>query len=697
MTSVTGTEGKFEIEAGFEPTGDQPEAIRAISSGLKDDLHHQTLLGVTGSGKTYTMAKIVEEVQRPTLVIAHNKTLAAQLASEFQDFFPHNSVQYFVSYYDYYQPEAYIPQSDTYIEKESDVNEEIDRLRHAATRALLTRRDTLIVASVSCIYGLGSPEEYRSVVLSLRKGEEPGLRRVVRRLIDMYYERNDMEMVRGRFRLRGDTLEIMPAYEELAVRVQFFGDEIERIIELDPLTGEVLAELDHIDIFPGKHFVTPEDERNEALKDIEDELGVRLDELRSLGKLLEAQRLEQRTNFDLEMLRETGSCPGVENYSRPLGRRPPGSAPWTLLDYFPDDFLVFIDESHITLPQIRAMYKGDISRKTTLVDFGFRLPSAIDNRPLSFEEFEERVNQIVYVSATPGGYEAEHEERRAEQIIRPTGLIDPEIILRPSEGQIDDLLERIQATTAKNERVLVTTLTKRMAEELSDYLRELGVRVHYLHSEILTLERVEILRDLRLGVYDVVVGINLLREGLDLPEVSLVAILDADKEGYLRSSTSLIQTVGRAARHVEGKVVMYADRITDSMRIAIDETNRRRVIQSAHNDANSITPTSIVKEVKDITTRIRQVAEAKTPYVTPAALPKNDLVRLVKDLEKQMKKAARELEFEKAALLRDQVVDLRKVLVDLGDSDSVDPEPDRAVDLSPTREDGVPEELVSAD
>ncbi|MCH8114525.1 MAG: excinuclease ABC subunit UvrB [Chloroflexi bacterium] len=697
MTSVASTEGKFEIEAGFEPTGDQPEAIRAISSGLKDDLHHQTLLGVTGSGKTFTMAKIVEEVQRPTLVIAHNKTLAAQLASEFQDFFPRNSVQYFVSYYDYYQPEAYIPQSDTYIEKESDVNEEIDRLRHAATRALLTRRDTLIVASVSCIYGLGSPEEYRSVVLSLRKGEEPGLRRVVRRLIDMYYERNDMEMVRGRFRLRGDTLEIMPAYEELAVRVQFFGDEIERIIELDPLTGEVLAELDHIDIFPGKHFVTPEDERNEALKDIEDELGVRLDELRSLGKLLEAQRLEQRTNFDLEMLRETGSCPGVENYSRPLGRRPPGSAPWTLLDYFPDDFLVFIDESHITLPQIRAMYKGDISRKTTLVDFGFRLPSAMDNRPLSFEEFEERVNQIVYVSATPGGYEAEHEERRAEQIIRPTGLIDPEIILRPSEGQIDDLLERIQATTARNERVLVTTLTKRMAEELSDYLRELGVRVHYLHSEILTLERVEILRDLRLGVYDVVVGINLLREGLDLPEVSLVAILDADKEGYLRSSTSLIQTVGRAARHVEGKVVMYADRITDSMRIAIDETNRRRVIQSAHNDANSITPTSIVKEVKDITTRIRQVAEAKTPYVTPAALPKADLVRLVKDLEKQMKKAARELEFEKAALLRDQIVDLRKVLVDLGDSDSVDPEPDRAVDLSPTREDGVPEELVSAD
>ncbi|MDA1280468.1 MAG: excinuclease ABC subunit UvrB [Chloroflexi bacterium] len=691
------TEGRFEIEASFRPTGDQPTAIAAIASGLKDNLHHQTLLGVTGSGKTFTMAKIVEEVQRPTLVIAHNKTLAAQLSAEFQDFFPNNSVQYFVSYYDYYQPEAYIPQSDTYIEKESDVNEEIDRLRHAATRALLTRRDTLIVASVSCIYGLGSPEEYRSVVLSLRKGEEPGLRKVVRKLIDMYYERNDMEMVRGRFRLRGDTLEIMPAYEELAVRVQFFGDEIERIIELDPLTGEVLAELDHIDIFPGKHFVTPEDELKEALDDIENELGERLDELRSLGKLLEAQRLEQRTKYDLEMLRETGSCPGVENYSRPLGRRPPGSAPWTLLDYFPEDYLVFIDESHITLPQIRGMYKGDFSRKSTLVDFGFRLPSAIDNRPLAFEEFEERVNQIVYVSATPGEYEATHEERRAEQIIRPTGLIDPELIMHSTEGQIDDLLERIKATTAKNERVLVTTLTKRMAEELSDYLRELGVRVHYLHAEIQTMERTEILRDLRLGVYDVVVGINLLREGLDLPEVSLVAILDADKEGYLRSSTSLIQTIGRAARHVEGKVVMYADRITDSMKRAIDETNRRREIQAAHNDANSIVPTSIVKEVRELTSRAQMVAEAKTPYVTPSALPKNDLVRLVKDLEKQMKQAARELEFEKAALLRDQVVDLRKVLVDLGDTSSIDPEPDRTVDLAPIDADGVPEELVGAD
>jgi excinuclease ABC subunit B len=690
---MSNTPGKFVIEAGFKPTGDQPAAINALADGLKRQLHHQTLLGVTGSGKTFTMAKVIEEIQRPTLVIAHNKTLAAQLSSEFQDFFPNNSVQYFVSYYDYYQPEAYIPQSDTFIEKESDVNEEIDRLRHAATRAVLTRPDTLIVASVSCIYGLGSPEEYRSVVLSLKKGEEPGLRRVVRKLIDMYYERNDMEMIRGRFRLRGDTLEIMPAYEELAVRVQFFGDEIERIIELDPLTGEVLAELEQIDIFPGKHFVTPEDELKEALKDIEEELGERLDQLRSTGKLLEAQRLEQRTHFDLEMLRETGSCPGVENYSRPLGRRPPGSAPWTLLDYFPDDFLIFIDESHITLPQIRGMYKGDISRKTNLVDYGFRLPSAIDNRPLAFEEFEERVNQIVYVSATPGPYESMHEEQRVEQVIRPTGLVDPEIVIAPTERQIDNLLERIQATTAKNERVLVTTLTKRMAEELSDYLRELGTKVQYLHSEIQTMERSEILRDLRLGVYDVVVGINLLREGLDLPEVSLVAILDADKEGYLRSSTSLVQTIGRAARHVEGTVVMYADKITASMRYAIDETNRRREIQSAHNDANGIIPISIVKSVKEITSHARQLAATKTPHVKPASLPKIDLVRLVKDLEKQMKKAARELEFEKAALLRDQVVDIRKVLVDLGDS--LDPEPGKEIDLAPTAVDGVPEELIN--
>ena len=656
---------QFNIRADYRPTGDQPEAIEQLANGLVKGLKHQTLLGVTGSGKTFTMAGVIEKVQRPTLVIAHNKTLAAQLATEFQDYFPDNSAQYFVSYYDYYQPEAYVPQSDTYIEKESDINDEIDRLRHAATRSLLTRRDTVIVASVSCIYGLGSPDEYRNVVLNVRKGQELGLRKTVRRLVDMYYERNDMDMVRGRFRVRGDTLEIMPAYEELAVRVQFFGDEVERIQELDPLTGEVLTDRSEIDIYPGKHFVTPEDRLLEALEDIESELENRLRELRGHGKLLEAQRLEQRTRFDLEMLRETGVCPGIENYSGPLGRRPAGSAPWTLLDYFPDDMLIFIDESHISLPQIRGMYHGDIARKTTLVEFGFRLPSALDNRPLSFGEFEERVGQIVYVSATPGPYEAKHEHRRVEQIIRPTGLIDPSIEICPTQGQIDDLLERIQQRVDRNERVLVTTLTKRMAEELSDYMRELGIRVHYLHSEINTLERSEILRDLRLGVYDVVVGINLLREGLDLPEVSLVAILDADKEGFLRSGTSLVQTIGRAARHVEGHVVMYADTVTNSMRQAIEETNRRREIQRAHNSEHNILPKSIVKEVRGITDRVRQVAETKAPYVTAADLPKDDLTRLVKDLEKQMLAAAKELEFEKAAMLRDQVTDLRKVLVDM--------------------------------
>ena len=656
---------QFNIRADYRPTGDQPEAIEQLANGLVKGLKHQTLLGVTGSGKTFTMAGVIEKVQRPTLVIAHNKTLAAQLATEFQDYFPDNSAQYFVSYYDYYQPEAYVPQSDTYIEKESDINDEIDRLRHAATRSLLTRRDTVIVASVSCIYGLGSPDEYRNVVLNVRKGQELGLRKTVRRLVDMYYERNDMDMVRGRFRVRGDTLEIMPAYEELAVRVQFFGDEVERIQELDPLTGEVLTDRSEIDIYPGKHFVTPDDRLLEALEDIESELENRLRELRGHGKLLEAQRLEQRTRFDLEMLRETGVCPGIENYSGPLGRRPAGSAPWTLLDYFPDDMLIFIDESHISLPQIRGMYHGDIARKTTLVEFGFRLPSALDNRPLSFNEFEERVGQIVYVSATPGPYEAKHEHRRVEQIIRPTGLIDPSIEICPTQGQIDDLLERIQQRVDRNERVLVTTLTKRMAEELSDYMRELGIRVHYLHSEINTLERSEILRDLRLGVYDVVVGINLLREGLDLPEVSLVAILDADKEGFLRSGTSLVQTIGRAARHVEGHVVMYADKVTDSMRHAIEETNRRREIQRAHNSEHNILPKSIVKEVRGITDRVRQVAETKAPYVTAADLPKDDLTRLVKDLEKQMLAAAKELEFEKAAMLRDQVTDLRKVLVDM--------------------------------
>ena len=654
----------FKIVADFKPTGDQPQAIDALSKGLRDGLKHQTLLGVTGSGKTFTMAQIVEREQRPTLVIAHNKTLAAQLASEFQEFFPENSVQYFVSYYDYYQPEAYIPRSDTYIEKESDINEEIDRLRHAATRALLTRRDSLIVASVSCIYGLGSPEEYESFVLNLAKGESDGRNKIIRRLVDMHYERNDIDTSRGRFRVRGDTLEVMPAYDELAVRVQFWGDEIERITVLDPLTGEILGDRDQIDIFPAKHFVTSEQRLHDALEEIEEELEGRLKEFNDAGKLLEAQRLEQRTRYDLEMMRETGTCPGVENYSRPLGRRPPGSAPWTLLDYFPKDFLIFIDESHMTLPQIRGMFNGDLARKTTLVDYGFRLPSAIDNRPLSFDEFEDRVNQIIYVSATPGPYEEQHEEQRVEQLIRPTGLLDPTIEVKPTAGQIDDLMDNIKERVGNHQRVLVTTLTKRMAEELSQYLLEMGVRTQYLHSDIDTFERTAILRDLRLGVYDVVVGINLLREGLDLPEVSLVAILDADKEGYLRSNTSLVQTVGRAARHEQGHVIMYADNMTESMRTAIEETERRRVVQDAHNKANGIEPASIIKEVRDMTDRVRKVAESKAPYVAAEGLPKDDLARLIRELETQMRIAAKDLEFEKAALLRDQVVDLRKVMVD---------------------------------
>ena len=661
------TTGEFKIENEFSPTGDQPTAIDQLADGiLQGGLKHQTLLGVTGSGKTFTMACVVEKLQRPTLVIAHNKTLAAQLATEFQEYFPNNSVQYFVSYYDYYQPEAYIPRSDTYIEKETDINEEVDRLRHAATRSLMTRRDTLIVASVSCIYGLGSPQEYSQITLNLRTGEETGLRRVIRRLISMYYERNDMDLRRGRFRVRGDSLEVMPADEELAVKVQFFGDEIERITRIDPLTGEILGDSDQIDIYPGKHFITPEEEFADAVKDIDNELEQQLELFRLDGKLLEAERLEQRTRFDLEMLRETGTCPGIENYSRPLGRRPPGSAPWTLLDYFPDDYLLFVDESHMTLPQVRGMYHGDFSRKTTLVDYGFRLPSAIDNRPLTFEEFENRVNQIVYVSATPGPYEADHEQARVEQIIRPTGLIDPEVEVVPTEGQIDDLYDRIKETTAKGQRVLVTTLTKRMAEDLADYLRELGIRVHYLHSEIDTFERSEILRDLRLGVYDVVVGINLLREGIDLPEVSLVAILDADKEGYLRSGTSLVQTIGRAARHIEGHVVMYADNLTDSMRHAISETNRRRIIQRRHNEENGIIPQSISKAVRDITDRIRQpepsLADKAAADYAALELPKDELTLIVKDLEKQMKRAALELEFETAAILRDQITDLRRLL-----------------------------------
>ncbi|MBI4298283.1 MAG: excinuclease ABC subunit UvrB [Chloroflexi bacterium] len=652
----------FKIVSDFKPTGDQPQAVDKLVEGLGKSYRHQTLLGVTGSGKTFTMANIVERVQRPALVIAHNKTLAAQLATEFKEFFPDNSVEYFVSYYDYYQPEAYIPHTDTYIEKDASINEEIDKLRHSATRALLTRRDVLIVASVSCIYGLGSPEEYHSFVCSIRRGETRSRERLVRQLVDMQYERNDADLTRGRFRIRGDTLEILPAYEEVAVRIEFWGDEVERVMELDPLTGEILAERQEIEIYPAKHFVTSQEKLLLAIQDIEVELEERLAELRSQGKLLEAQRLEQRTRYDIEMLREAGYCGGVENYSRHLGRRLPGSTPWTLLDYFPEDFLLFVDESHMTIPQVRGMYHGDISRKQTLIDFGFRLPSALDNRPLAFNEFEERVNQAIYVSATPGPYEYEHSQQVVEQVIRPTGLPDPTVEVKPTQGQIDDLLFQIRVRVDKGERCLVTTLTKRMAEELADYLREMGIKAYYLHSDQQTLERSEILRDLRLGVYDVVVGINLLREGLDLPEVSLVAILDADKEGYLRYRTSLIQTIGRAARHIDGHVIMYADVMTDSMKFAIEETYRRRKIQTTFNLEHGITPQGIRKAVKDITERVRAIAETRAPYMLAGETPKEDVLRLIKDLEYQMKTASKNLEFEKAALLRDQIIDLRKVM-----------------------------------
>ena len=662
------TVSRFRVVSDFQPTGDQPQAIEKLAQGILSGRKHQVLLGVTGSGKTYTMAKVVELLQRPTLVIAHNKTLAAQLATEFKEFLPDNSVEYFVSYYDYYQPEAYIPQTDTYIEKDSNVNDEIDKLRHSATRALLTRRDTLIVASVSCIYGLGSPQEYQGFVASVHKGENKNRQGLLRHLIEMQYERNDMDLSRGRFRIRGDTLEVLPVYEEVAVRIQFWGDEVERIVEFDPLTGEVLAERDAIEIYPAKHFVTSEEKMQLALRDIEAELEARLHELWAQGKLLEAQRLESRTHYDLEMLREAGYCSGVENYSRHLGQRPAGSTPWCLLDYFPGDFLLFIDESHMTVPQLHGMYHGDMSRKQVLVDYGFRLPSARDNRPLNFEEFEAHINQVVYVSATPGPYELQHGQQVVEQAIRPTGLLDPTIEVKPTTGQIDDLLEQLRLRTQKGERCLVTTLTKRMAEELTDYLLEMNIKTQYLHSEIDTLARSEILRDLRLGVYDVVVGINLLREGLDLPEVSLVAILDADKAGYLRSQSALIQTMGRAARHVDGHVMMYADTITDAMRGAIDETRRRRVIQKAHNRKHGITPEGIRKSIRDITDRVKAVAETKAVHSSHRDLPKSDLLRVVRDLESQMRHAAKSLEFEKAALLRDEINELRKVLA--GEEDS---------------------------
>ena len=656
----------FKLVSDFQPTGDQPQAIDQLVEGLTRGHKHQTLLGVTGSGKTFTVASVVARVQRPTLVLAPNRTLAAQLASEFKDFFPESAVEYFVSYYDYYQPEAYVPRTDTYIAKDADINDEIDKLRHAATRSLFERRDVLIVASVSCIYGLGEPEEYHSFTLTFRAGEPFNRGRAVRRLVDMQYDRNDMTLTRGHFRLRGDSLTVMPAYEETAVRIDFLDDTVERIIELDPLTGELLAERDSVDIYPAKHFVTSQDKLTAAIEDIEKELEERVAELRAQDKLLEAARLEERTRYDLESLREAGYCSGIENYSRHLARRPAGSTPWTLLDYFPDDLLMFIDESHISIPQVRGMYFGDLSRKQTLVDYGFRLPSALDNRPLNFHEFEEHVNQVVYVSATPGPYEREHSQQVVEQIVRPTGLIDPSVEVKPTAGQIDDLIEQIRIRVEGGQRVLVTTLTKKMAEDLSDYLIEMGVRTHYLHSEIDTLERVEILRDLRAGVHDVVVGINLLREGLDLPEVSLVVILDADKEGYLRSRDSLIQTVGRASRHIDGHVIMYADALTESMRQAIDETYRRRRIQIAYNEERGITPQGIRKAIRDITDRVKKVAEEKAPYVA-GAIPKEEMPRVIADLESQMKAAAKQLEFERAALLRDEILELRKRLLDESD------------------------------
>ena len=660
----------FKVVSDFVPTGDQPQAIDELAEGVLRGERYQTLMGVTGSGKTFTMAKVAEKVQRPTLVIAHNKTLAAQLATEFREFLPDNAVEYFVSYYDYYQPEAYIPRTDTYIEKDASINDEIDRLRHAATRALLTRRDVLIVASVSCIYGLGDPEEYYSFVASITRGERRSLRMLVQGLISMQYDRNDMDLARGRFRVRGDTLDIFPAYEELALRISFFGDEVERIVEVDPLTGEVLAEREQVEIYPAKHFVTSEEKLEAAIHSINGELDEHLQWLRTQERVLEAARLEQRTRYDVEMLQQVGYCSGIENYARHLSGRDAGSTPWTLLDYFPEDYLLFIDESHMSVPQVRGMYHGDISRKKTLVEYGFRLPSALDNRPLDFSEFTDRTNQVVFVSATPGPYERNLVPLAVEQVIRPTGLLDPTIEVKPTNGQVDDLLDQVRRRVEMGHRCLVTTLTKRMAEELADYLLEMGVRVHYLHSDIETLERSEILRDLRLGVYDVVVGINLLREGLDLPEVSLVCILDADKEGYLRSSSSLIQTIGRAARHEEGHVIMYADVVTDSMRFAIDETYRRRHLQEAHNEAHGIIPTGIKKEVRDITERVKQVAETQADYrpgsrTAPAAhqdLNRDEIARLVREYERQMKEASKRLEFEKAAMLRDQVIDLRRIM-----------------------------------
>ena len=653
---------EFELVSKYSPEGDQPEAIKKLVKGINDGVKHQTLLGATGTGKTFTVSNVIKEVNKPTLIIAHNKTLAGQLYSEFKEFFPNNAVEYFVSYYDYYQPEAYVPQTDTFIEKDASINDEIDKLRHSATSALFERNDVIIIASVSCIYGLGSPEEYREMVVSIRSGMELERNQLLRRLVDIQYERNDLNFHRGTFRVRGDVVEIFPASkDEHCIRIEFFGDEIERIREVDALTGEILGEREHVAIFPASHFVTREEKMRIAIENIEKELEEQLAHFREEGKLLEAQRLEQRTRYDLEMMREMGFCSGIENYSRHLTLRPAGSTPYTLLDYFPDDFLMVIDESHVTIPQIRGMFNGDRARKEVLVNHGFRLPSAMDNRPLHFKEFEEHINQIVYVSATPGPYEEEHSPGVIEQIIRPTGLLDPNVDVRPIEGQIDDLLGEINDRIAKNERVLVTTLTKKMSEDLTDYLKELGVKVQYLHSEIKTLERIEIIRDLRLGKYDVLIGINLLREGLDIPEVSLVAILDADKEGFLRSERSLIQTIGRAARNANGHVIMYADRMTNSMEIAISETKRRRAIQEAYNIEHGITPKTIQKDIRDVI-RATQAAEAGEEERTARQyenLSKKDRQQVIARMEKEMKDAARALDFERAAELRDLILELK--------------------------------------
>lgn len=660
---------EFKLEAPFKPTGDQPEAIRQLVRGIEKGYRDQVLLGATGTGKTYTIAAVIEQIQKPALVMAHNKTLAAQLYAEFKDFFPENAVEYFVSYYDYYQPEAYVPRHDLFIEKETDVNEEIERLRLAATTALMSRRDVVIVASVSCIYGLGNPEAYGRVVINLESGKVYRRTALLRQMVESHYERNDMELRPGTFRVRGDTLEVIPAYQDkFGYRITFFGDEVERIVEFSPVTGELRRELASVAIYPAKHFITEEEKLRAAIGDIENELGERLEYFRREEKLLEAQRLEQRTLYDMEMLREVGYCSGIENYSRHMDQRAAGSHPWTLMDYLPGDYLLVIDESHMTIPQVRGMYNGDRSRKEVLVEYGFRLPSALDNRPLTFSEFEEAMGFAIYTSATPGPYELNKADQVVEQIIRPTGLVDPQVEVRPIEGQVDDLISEINQRVERGERTLVTTLTKRMAEKLSDYLMEMGIKVHYLHSEIDTLERVGILRDLRLGVFDVVVGINLLREGLDLPEVSLVAILDADKEGFLRSDTALIQTIGRAARHVQGKVIMYADKATDSMQRAIDETNRRRAKQNAYNEAHGIEPIGIVKAVRDLTDQVavQSVAETKAEYRVrgAAALPKSEIQQLIAELEKQMKIAAKDLQFEKAAVLRDQIFELRAVLAE---------------------------------